>query len=59
MSKGNSRDSVHFASLLDAAGLIESGKLSPVDLTRSMLDRIEAVDRQVEVLRHSDGGLRD
>lgn len=48
MSKGNSRDSVHFASLLDAAGLIESGQLSPVDLTRSMLDRIEAVDGRLK-----------
>jgi amidase len=35
---------LHYASLTDVAGLIGSGQLSPVALTRAMLERIEAVD---------------
>jgi len=37
-------DELHYASLTDVARLIESGRLSPVELTRNMLERIEAVD---------------
>ena len=35
---------LHYASLADVAKLIETGKLSPTDLTRQLLDRIAAVD---------------
>lgn len=35
---------LHYASLARVARLIETGKLSPVALTRQMLDRIAAVD---------------
>lgn len=57
---------IHFASLLDVAALIKSRELSPVDLTRQMLDRIESVDgklrsyatvtteRALEAARRSD-----
>ena len=38
------KDTVHYASLLDTARLIQSKELSPVDLTHWMLDRIAAVD---------------
>jgi len=38
---------LHFLSLTEAAALIESRRLSPVDLTRAYLDRIEAVDPQL------------
>jgi amidase len=44
MSTRSIKNPIHFASLLDTAGLIESRQLSPVEVTRSMLDRIEAVD---------------
>ena len=37
-------DRLHYASLADVAKLIETGKLSPADLTRQLLDRIAAVD---------------
>lgn len=39
---------LHYASLADVATLIERGKLSPVDLTRQMLDRIAAVDGSLQ-----------
>ena len=35
---------LHFASLTDVARLIESGKLSSVELTELMLKRIETID---------------
>lgn len=35
---------LHYATLLEVAGLLESGELSPVDLTQMMLDRIGKVD---------------
>lgn len=35
---------LHFASLTDVARLLESRELSPVDLTRRMLDRISSID---------------
>jgi len=37
-------DALHYQSLSATAKRIESGELSPVSLTRHMLDRIEAVD---------------
>ena len=33
-----------FLSLAEAADLIKSGQLSPVELTRAMLERIAALD---------------
>lgn len=44
MTTDSLKDSVHYASLLDTARLIQSKELSPVDLTHWMLDRIAAVD---------------
>jgi amidase len=41
-------DELHYASLTNVARLIESGQLSPVELTRAMLDRIEAVDGRLK-----------
>ena len=38
---------LHFLSLTEAARLIESRRLSPVDLVQAYLDRIEAVDGQL------------
>jgi aspartyl-tRNA(Asn)/glutamyl-tRNA(Gln) amidotransferase subunit A len=35
---------LHFLTIAEASGLIRQRKLSPVDLTRAFLDRIEAVD---------------
>lgn len=35
---------LHYSSLTDVAALIKSGEISPVELTRSMFKRIEAVD---------------
>ena len=39
---------LHFLSLRDVARLIEMGELSPVELTRAMLDRIDAVDGRLK-----------
>jgi amidase len=39
---------LHYASLRDAARLIESGEISPVELTRMMLERIERIDGQLK-----------
>jgi amidase len=44
MTTDSLKDTVHYASLLDTARLIQSKELSPVDLTNWMLDRIAAVD---------------
>jgi Asp-tRNA(Asn)/Glu-tRNA(Gln) amidotransferase A subunit family amidase len=38
---------LHYLSIAEAAGLIERRKLSPVDLTRAYLDRIETFDPQL------------
>ncbi|MEI7925704.1 MAG: amidase [Chloroflexota bacterium] len=38
---------VVFLSIADASADIEAGKLSPVDLTKALLDRIEATDGQL------------
>jgi aspartyl-tRNA(Asn)/glutamyl-tRNA(Gln) amidotransferase subunit A len=38
---------LHFLSLSDAARLIEARRLSPVELTRAYLDRIAAIDPQL------------
>ncbi|MDB5529918.1 MAG: Amidase [Devosia sp.] len=37
-------EDLHYASLVDVAGLIKTGDLSPVALTQMMLDRIATVD---------------
>ena len=47
--RGSSVDGpLHFASLVDVAKLIESGDLSPVELTEIMLDRIERIDPRLK-----------
>jgi amidase len=38
------RGSLHYASLIEVARLIESREISPVELTQMMLDRIDTVD---------------
>ena len=38
---------LHFLSIADAARLIERRQLSPVELTRAFLDRISAIDPQI------------
>jgi aspartyl-tRNA(Asn)/glutamyl-tRNA(Gln) amidotransferase subunit A len=38
---------LHFLSITQAAGLIERRQLSPVDLTQAFLDRIQAIDPQL------------
>jgi len=43
-SPGGIDGALHYASLADVAQLLETGKLSPTDLTRQLLDRIAAVD---------------
>ena len=44
MTTTNSRDELCWLSIAEAAPLIESGALSPVELTRAHLERIERVD---------------
>jgi aspartyl-tRNA(Asn)/glutamyl-tRNA(Gln) amidotransferase subunit A len=39
---------LHFLSIADAARLIEHRRLSPVELTRAFLDRIAAIDPQLD-----------
>ncbi|MBN4064271.1 amidase [Dehalococcoides mccartyi] len=39
---------MHYKTISELAPLIETGKISPVELTRSQLDRIEALDRQLK-----------
>jgi amidase len=41
------RGDLHFASISDVAKLIEAKSLSPVDLTKMLLDRIETVDSRL------------
>jgi aspartyl-tRNA(Asn)/glutamyl-tRNA(Gln) amidotransferase subunit A len=38
---------LHFLTIAEAAGMIERRQLSPVELTRALLDRIAAVDPQI------------
>ena len=38
---------LHYARITDIAGLLERRELSPVELTRHMLDRISLLDRQL------------
>lgn len=46
-SRRPGRETLYYASLVTVAGRIESGELSPVELTRHMLDRIDAVDERL------------
>jgi len=39
---------LHYARLVDIAKQIETGELSPVDLTRQMLERIDLLDHQLK-----------
>ena len=41
---GDCMSKLHYAGICEVAGRIKSGKLSPVDLTRHMLDRIDTID---------------
>ncbi len=42
-----SDDEVHFLEMHEVARLLHARKLSPVELTRSMLDRIDRIDRRL------------
>ena len=56
------RDDLHFASAVELAALIRSGDLSPVDLMRTTLSRIEAVNPRLNAfvsLRPAEQLLRD
>ena len=46
--RGSIKETVHYASLLETARLIQSRELSPVDLTQWMLDRITSVDGRLK-----------
>lgn len=48
IAPGDGAPPLHFLSLRDVARLIEARELSPVELTRAMLDRIEAVDPRLK-----------
>ncbi|MDG1859657.1 MAG: amidase [Emcibacteraceae bacterium] len=41
-------DNMYYSSLTDTADLIKSGEISPVELTKSMFERIETVDPQLK-----------
>ena len=41
-------DDLHYKSIREVAGLIESREISPLELTRMMLDRIESLDGQLK-----------
>ncbi|GAC1432412.1 MAG: hypothetical protein NVSMB65_06010 [Chloroflexota bacterium] len=41
----------------EAAGAIRSRDLSPVELTRALLARVDALDAQVRAFLHVDAGL--
>lgn len=41
-------EAIHFSSLTDVGRLIKTGRLSPVALTRTMLERIEAIDSELK-----------
>jgi aspartyl-tRNA(Asn)/glutamyl-tRNA(Gln) amidotransferase subunit A len=43
-----SNHDLHYLSIADAAGLIQSGKLSPVELTKALLARIGELDPRVQ-----------
>ena len=40
-------DSIHYASLNSVAKLIQAREISPLELSRHMLDRIASVDKQL------------
>ncbi|MBT8101058.1 MAG: hypothetical protein KJO82_14985, partial [Gammaproteobacteria bacterium] len=42
------KDELHYATLTDVAQKIKSRELSPVELTKSLLSRIEAVDSRLK-----------
>ena len=48
MSEPVDRGPLHFASLTESAALLEAGKLSPVELTQMMLERIDRVDDELK-----------
>jgi Asp-tRNA(Asn)/Glu-tRNA(Gln) amidotransferase A subunit family amidase len=50
MSWMNAND-LHYLSVAEAASLIESGRLSPVEYTSALLARIERLDRRVRAFR--------
>ena len=41
-------ESLHFRTIVELAGLIESGEISPVEATRAQLDRIGALDGRLQ-----------
>ena len=41
------RNDLHYARITDIAGLLERRELSPVELTRHMLERISVLDSQL------------
>ena len=41
-------ESLHYKTITELAGLIESGELSPVEATRAQLERIEALDGRLK-----------
>ena len=41
-------ESLHFRTIVELAGLIESGEISPVEATSAQLDRIEALDGRLK-----------
>ena len=43
-----SNQDLHYLSIADAARLIHCGKLSPVELTQALLDRISRLDNRVQ-----------
>ena len=43
-----SNSDLHYISITDAARLIQSGKLSPVELTQALLSRIGQLDHRVQ-----------
>ena len=50
---------LHFLTIAEASRLIRDRKLSPVELTRAFLDRIDAIDPQLNayLLVTADRGL--
>ena len=43
-----SKGELHYATLTDVARQIKSGELSPLELTKSMLNRISAIDSRLK-----------
>ena len=52
---------LHYLTIGEASGLLQSGKLSPVELTRAFLDRIDALDDTLEcyITVLHDGAMAD